>query len=504
MGTIHSKEAAVTEVHPSVREVAVLQQATQMILSSLDADTLLHHILLVVHNYFGASRCAVYLVDEGGRELYCGAQDGYPVDEAASRLAIGKDSIAGWAAFTRAPLYIPDLSLEKRQRVDDVNVASVLALPLLVRERALGVLEIRGEKSDPFDSDAIGLLSVFAGQAAIALENARLYSTDLRRKRQIEIINLIARTAAAANDTQQFYGMLVDLISDTFDGTRIAIVINSREGKLSIAAFAGVPEMSYERIFASRQRGILADAFSRRALALASDVAARKDWPSCFPNGGSELCVPLVSLGEVLGAIVLGHENPNHFSTDDRSIAQAAADVCATAARNVQLAEELRRITNIDPLTGLYNQRYFHNAVNQEIPRARRHQKAFGLMIADLRGFRQVNSVLGQNAGDELLRRVAKSLGSSLRNNDVLCRYEGDRFAVLLPEVSAEGLITVLAKLQHGLQTLTSPLPGAEAGIRATWASASYPPDATTELELLKVLLSRLQKAKEQSSSGQA
>src|SRR5207248_8083865 len=190
----------ITEVHPSVREVAVLQQATLMILSSLDADTLLHHILLVVHNYFGASRCAVYLVDEGGRELYSGAQDGYSPEEAARRLAIGKDSISGWAAFTRAPLYIPDLSIEKRHHVDDVNVASVLALPLIVRERALGVLEIRGEKTAPFDSDAIGLLSVFVGQAAIALENARLYSSDLSRMRQIEMINLIARTAAAAND----------------------------------------------------------------------------------------------------------------------------------------------------------------------------------------------------------------------------------------------------------------------------------------------------------------
>jgi len=492
------------EVHASVREVAVLQQATQMILSSLDADTLLHHILLVVHNYFGASPCAVYLVDEGGHGLYRAAQNGYSQEDSAQRLSIGKDSIAGWAAFTRAPLYIPDLSIEKRHRIEDLNVASVLALPLLVRERALGVLEIRGKKKDPFDSDVIGLLSVFAGQAAIALENARLYSTDLRRMRQIEIINLIARTAAAANDTQQFYGMLVDLIADTFEGTRIAIVIHSPEGKLSVSAFAGIPEISYERILVSRQRGVLADAFSQRALALANDLAGRKDWPSCFPNIGSELCAPLVSLGEVLGAIVLGHESPNHFTADDRSIAQAAADVCATAARNVQLAEELRRITNIDPLTGLYNQRYLHTAVSQEIPRARRHQKEFGLMIADLRGLRQVNSLLGQHTGDELLRRVAKSLVSSLRNNDVLCRYEGDRFAVLLPEVNAERLITVLAKLQHGLQTLTSPLPESTGGIKATWASVSYPHDATTELELLRVLLSRLQKAKEQASGGQA
>ena len=494
----------VSQVHAGVREVAVLQQATQMILSSLDADTLLHHILLVVRNYFGASRCAVYFVDEGGRELSCRAQNGYDSEEVKSRYAIGKDSIAGWAAFTRAPLYIPDLRSETRHQVNDPDVASVLALPLMARERVLGVLEIRAAKENPFDSNAIALLSVFAGQAAIALENARLYSTDLRRMRQIEIINLIARAAAAANDTQQFYNMLADLLSDTFEETKVAVVLNSPEGRLSVAAMAGVSEVLQQRILASRQRGILAEGFTQRALVVVNDAATRSAWPSCFANSGSELCAPLVSLGEILGAIILGHESPNYFTADDRSMAQAAADVCATAARNVQLADELRHIANIDPLTGLYNQRFFHAAVGQEIPRARRHQKEFGLMMADLRGLKVINSALGQNAGDDLLRQVAKSLKSSLRNNDVLSRYRGDRFALLLPEVSPEGLITVLAKLQHGLQNLPSPLPGSKVGVRATWATACYPHDAATEMELVKLLQARLDKAKEPSSGAQA
>src|SRR5581483_627515 len=143
-------------------------------------------------------------------------------------------------------------------------------------------------------------------------------------------------------------------------------------------------------------------------------------------------------------------------------------------------------------------------AVGQEIPRARRHQKEFGLMTADLRGLKEINSVLGQNAGDDVLRQVAKALKSSLRNNDVLSRYRGDRFALLLPEVSAEGLLTVLAKLQHSLQNVPSPLPGSKSGMRATWATACYPHDALTEMELVALLQSRLEKAKEQSSGAQA
>jgi diguanylate cyclase (GGDEF)-like protein len=494
----------VSPVHPSVREVAVLQQATQMVLSSVDSETLVHHMLLVMRNYFGASQSAVYLADAATRELHCRAQNGYDPDEAKIPLSIGKESIAGWAAFTRAPLYIPDLKQEERHQLRDGRIASVLALPLLVRERALGVLEIRSEETNAFDSDAIGLLSVFASQAAIALENARLYSADLRRMRQIEIINLIARTAAAAKDTQQFYDMLVELISDTFEGTKVAVVLTSSHSQLSLAALAGIPEVLQDRISASRQRGILAAGFAQRSLALVNDIATRPDWPSFFPGIGSEFCAPLVSLGEILGAIVVGHDHANFFSDDDRNIAQAAADVCATAARNVQLADELRRIADIDPLTGLYNQQAFHLAVRQEIPRARRHKKEFGLIMGDVRKLKQVNLALGQQAGDDLLQRVAGALKANLRNNDVPARYYGDRFAVLLPELSSDALTIVLGKLWQSLQAIRWPIGSKDASVQAAWASAGYPRDGGNELELIQVLLERLERAKQQSSGAQA
>jgi diguanylate cyclase (GGDEF)-like protein len=490
----------VTQIHTSVREVAVLQQATQMILSSLDSETVLHHMLLVVRNYFGASRSAIYLVDN--EELYCRAQTGDVRSQ--PRLPIGKDSVAGWVAFTRAPLYVPDLSQETRHRIEDPAAKSVLALPLLVRQNVLGVLEISSEQVDPFGPDAIGLLSVFAGQASIALENARLYSADLRRIRQIEIINLIARSAAAAHDIQQFFTMLVDLISDTFEGTMIAIVLSPTEGHLSIAASSAAADVHIERFLASRQRGLLAEALSQRFLAVANDVANRDSWPACFPDSGSEMCAPFVSLGEVLGAVVLGHRHANFFSHDDRTIAQAAADVCATAARNVQLSEELRRVANLDSLTGLYNQRYFHNAMAQEISRARRHKKEFGLAMLDLRGFREINASISVEAGDELLRRVAAVLRSTLRNNDVICRYLGDRFALLLPEVTAEGVAVVESKLQQAVHGIQVPFPGAPRPLAATWATAQFPADADAELELTKVLLGRIETAKKQSSPAKA
>src|SRR5204863_9712462 len=125
--------------------------------------------------------------------------------------------------------------------------------------------------------------------------------------------------------------------------------------------------------------GIIGQAFSTRMNAVANDVGARQNWPACFPGAGSELCVPLVSFGETLGALIVLHPSSQFFNMEDRSIAHAAADVCATAIRNVQLAEELRRITNIDAQTGLDDLRYLHVLAAQEPARSRRSRQHVSL-----------------------------------------------------------------------------------------------------------------------------
>jgi GGDEF domain-containing protein len=91
-------------------------------------------------------------------------------------------------------------------------------------------------------------------------------------------------------------------------------------------------------------------------------------------------------------------------------------------------------------------------------------------------------------------------LRRSLRNNDVIARYLADRFALLLPEIAAEGLQVVLNKLEQNLATIRTN----GIGLSAHWAMAKYPQDGSTELELLKTLVGRLEAAKRQSSGAGA
>jgi diguanylate cyclase (GGDEF)-like protein len=204
----------------------------------------------------------------------------------------------------------------------------------------------------------------------------------------------------------------------------------------------------------------------------------------------AELVVPLISVANTVGMIVLSSSSANAFSSDDRSIAQATADVCATAIRNVQLADELRRVTNTDPLTGLFNQRYLHFAVGQELSRAKRFGSDFAVAALDLKRFRDVNLTHGFPKGDELLKRTAAKLRSTLRAVDIVCRYEADTFAVVLPEISGAHAQTVVAKLTSAVEEAQKELLGDANG--AISAIAAFPADGDSELQILRSLLNKL------------
>jgi len=493
------------EIQSSIRDVAVLQEATEMILSSVDLDTVLHHILLIVRNYFDISNCAVLLVDASSNELYVRAQNGYDANQSShTRIKIGEQGVTGWVAKHKSPLYVPDVSREARYLMVDKKIRSELALPLIVRDNVIGVLDIESSKIDYFSDDMIGLLALFASQAAVALENTRLHSTERRRMRQIEIIHLIARATTASSDLDQLLSTLADLLNDTFEGAEVGILLRGPDGALELRSHSGARNDWPADYSASVKSGILAQAFDARMNVLVNDVRSRPDWASALSGSGSELCVPLISFAETMGALLVIHPEANFFTLDDRSIAQAATDVCATAIRNVQLSDELRRVSNTDSLTGVYNQRFFHIALGIEAGRARRYRSSFSVVLLDIGGLRHINSVSGFDAGDMLLRSVATILKQQLRGVDVICRYSGDQFALVLPETKAPQALSVTEKLQMQIESHPSAQLDGQRFVSAASAVVNYPEETESELELVRMLLSRLAESKSQSSSAGA
>jgi len=456
-----------------------------MLLSVRQQETVLETLLLVLRSHTEMHRAAVYLLDDASHQLFCRAEHQWPKDRPRSLPLHDPDSIAV-AARTCA------------QQTASREEATVLYLPLLIRDRALGTMAIEKNGTQSFANEDLVLLSLLAAQVAVLLENRQLHDAEYARTRQVELLHLIVRSAATAPNPSEFCALLADLLGDAFESANVAVLLCPPDKDLRIAAHAGSDEPQMERFLQARQLGPLGQAMRQRRFVLAEDATAAN--PSfCYGTSGSEICIPLVAGATGLGALVIARRGTHAFRKEELTLAQVAAEVAANTVRSLHLSEELNRSTSSDPLTGASNQRHFHAMVEQEFSRARRYQKPFGLITMDLRSFREVNSTLGVQGADQILKQVAASLRARLRSHDTLSRYEGDQFAMVLPEVNGDGVAIVLTKLNAALATIEA---GASRRLTAAWAAVTFPEDGDSEAELVNVLFRRLDATRRQSRSS--
>ena len=162
----------------------------------------------------------------------------------------------------------------------------------------------------------------------------------------------------------------------------------------------------------------------------------------------SMLMIPLFYKDLVVGFLNLGSEEQDHFTAEDEHVAAAFAAQVAVALENSRLYEESQRLATIDTLTGLYNRRQFFFLAEKEIERARRYNKQLAVIMVDLDQFKAINDTYGHLVGDQVLRAVAKACNQALRKVDIVGRYGGEEFTIILPEIGLEGAKYVAERLR--------------------------------------------------------
>ena len=160
------------------------------------------------------------------------------------------------------------------------------------------------------------------------------------------------------------------------------------------------------------------------------------------------------------------------FLKDGRERVIGTLGVAKDISDRVLLEQRLREMTRTDDLTGLYNQRHFHDRLREEASRAQRQRRKLSLIIFDLDGFKQVNDRLGHLEGDRILQAFAKAVGDSVRREvDAAFRYGGDEFVLLLPETSSLGAARVARRVAKAVKTSIG-----KDGVSTSWGVAEMRP----------------------------
>jgi PAS domain S-box-containing protein len=175
-------------------EATALHRVSGTLMRTLNLDQLLESTLRVLQRSFGYPHCAILLVDKEREKLRIEAARGYLRDMAGKlEFKIGQEEIVGWVAANRIPLNVPDVNQDDRYVEKAKGIGSEIAVPMLVGEKLVGVLDVQSTEVNAFDEDDLRTLSSIAAQAALAIERARLYEATLaERKRTERIVTSIA------------------------------------------------------------------------------------------------------------------------------------------------------------------------------------------------------------------------------------------------------------------------------------------------------------------------
>src|ERR1700728_203962 len=476
-----------------MNKIAVLYDAGQAVLSTFDLDEVLQRILGIARDYFHLRNVAIMLLDKPSQELYVRSQIGWDVGQDKARLSLDQ-GITGAAALKKQPVYAPDVRQDPRYFCSAKSTRSELAIPLMVRDEVVGVLDCQSDNVDHFDSETIDLLTLFSTQASIALQNARLYSLEQQRARQLQAINAIAQQTTAVLELEELLRRVCQLIQDAFRVSHVSLFLRE-DHDLVLRAHHGTltPRIPEGGRFAATEEpwaGILSDSRTSMERDLNRTLAAK-----FFAESASRMCIPLVSFGQTLGVLALDSAQPDAFRDGDLQSLESVADICATAIQNAHYVERVKQLAYLDGLTGIFNRRFFEMRIMEEIERARRYGTGMAVIMADIDQFKRLNDEFGHVLGDEVLRQVSSLFHQQVRKIDVVCRYGGEEFGILLTQTNAKQAMKIAEKLRKMVESWL--FPGVPRTVTVSAGVAAFPDHGTTRDELVRAADNGLYAAKQ-------
>jgi diguanylate cyclase (GGDEF)-like protein/PAS domain S-box-containing protein len=217
------------------------------------------------------------------------------------------------------------------------------------------------------------------------------------------------------------------------------------------------------------------------------------------PNtSGTYLCMPMMAQGEAVGLLHLASgPHCTKLAETKQSLAVTVTEHIALALANLKLRETLRNQSVRDPLTGLFNRRYMEESLERELSRAKRNRRSLGVVMIDIDHFKHFNDTYGHEAGDTLLRELGSFLQSSVREGDIACRYGGEEFLLILPEVSITAALHRADQMREEFRKKAIRYSGKSLGnVTLSFGVALFPTHADTVGTLLRVADQALYRAK--------
>src|SRR5271168_3397750 len=338
MGSVLSKHEKHVPVDPLLLEVSDVMS------TSLDLDTTLRRVAEVVRKVIDYEIFAFMLLNEKTQELRFRFQVGYPPEFAErTRIKVG-EGVTGLAAQTRQAVLIDDVTKDPRYIEAVPNVRSELAIPLITKNRVIGVIDIEAREPGYFTEEHKGVLTLVASRIAAGIENAQLYTRTTKQARILLLLNEIARELTSILNLDELLNRVAELLRRLIDYQMFSILLLDSTGeKLQHRFSLRFNENVHVKQEIPLGRGLVGLAAETKQAILVPDVSKDPRYIESNPETRSELVVPLVYKDKVIGVLDLEHTRRGFFTDDHRRTVTTLAAQVAIAIENARLYEEIAR-----------------------------------------------------------------------------------------------------------------------------------------------------------------
>src|ERR1700677_3063964 len=305
--------------------------------TTLDLQTLMHRAADLVRAVIDYKIFAILLLNERTNDLRMRFQIGHNPEVERMKIRVGQ-GVVGRAAEQRESILLEDVRQAENYISANDDVRSELAVPLIVKNRVIGVMDLQSEQVGYFQPEHRRLLELTASRVAQAIENARLYTRVARQAQTLSVLNEIAREVTSILDLDPLLERIGELLRRIIDYQMFSILLlNEREQVLEIqySVRFGHPVSPAEKV--PLDRGLVGTAVRERRMVHAGDVRKDARYYMVNPETRSEMAVPLIYKGTVIGVLDLEHVRAHYFNEDHQRTLVTLASQIAVAIENARL-----------------------------------------------------------------------------------------------------------------------------------------------------------------------
>jgi phosphoserine phosphatase RsbU/P len=309
--------------------------------TTLDLNTLMHRVADMVRAVIDYRIFAIMLLNDRTNELWMRFQIGHTPEIERMRVKLGR-GIVGQAALERKSVLVEDIRHVENYINANPDVVSELAVPLFVKNKVIGVIDIQSEHLGYFTHEHQRLLELTASRMAVAVENARLYTRVSRQAQTLTVLNEISREITSILDVDDLLERIGHLMKRVIDFQMFTILLwNERTQQMEHRFSSRYGERVVRQHNVKLGQGIIGNAAERREPVLVPDVRKDPRYVAENPETRSELAVPLIYKGNVVGVVDLEHTRVNYFTEDHQRTLTTLAGQIAISIANARLYQRI-------------------------------------------------------------------------------------------------------------------------------------------------------------------